>query len=321
MMKTLNCFIAVLFCFVSTVVHGADQYPSRVVKIIVPWPAGGAADTIARFTADILSKKLGQPFIVDNRPGAGTNIGTEVVAKASPDGYTLLLSSSNNAVNMTLYKNVRYDFEKDFEPISVLANVPNILVVNPQVPAKNVEEFIAYARANPGKLKVATAGNGSPAHLAAEQFKRMAKINMLIVPYKGAPPAITDLIAGFVDVMFANAPVSLGMIKSGRLNALAICSQQKSIALPELPTVAASGVPNFEVSSWYGLMAPKGTPQEVLEKISVALNEAKTVELNQNLILQGIEPVISTSSEMAAQIKSDVANYKELIEATGIQIE
>jgi len=321
-MRTLKLICALILCSLSTMALAAnDAYPSRVIKIIVPWPAGGVADVLGRISAEELSKSLGQTVIVDNKPGAGTNIGSEVVAKADPDGYTLLLGSSNNAVNMTLYKTMRYDVGKDFVPISLLAMVPNILVVNPKVPAKNVKELIEYAKANPGKLKLATAGNGSPAHLAGEQFKRLANVNMLTVPYKGAAPAVTDLIGGFVDVMFTNIPASLGAIKGDRLRALGIGSKTRSPALPDTPTIAEAGLPKYEAVAWYALMAPANTPKPVIDKITNALKNMKSPDVQKKLIDQGTEPVISTPDVLASQIKTDVAGYRELIQATGIQIE
>lgn len=299
----------------------ADTYPSRVVKIIVPWPAGGAADAIGRITADELSKILGQTVIVDNRPGAGTNIGSEAVARSEPDGYTLLIGSTNNAVNMTLYKSVRYSIEKDFEPIAILANVPNILVANTNVKAQTVSELIAYAKANPGKLKLATAGNGSPAHLAGAQFKRLAGVDMLDIPYKGAAPAVTDLLGGFVDVMFTNIPATLGHIKAGKLRAIGIGSKKRNPVLPDVPTISESGLPNYEATAWYGLLAPKGTPKEIIQKITDGLKGLNKPEIQQRFVQQGTELINSSPDAMAKQIRSDVVSYRELIESTGIQIE
>ena len=301
-MKIKALLATVLFSLVLPTALAAQNYPSRVVKIIVPWPAGGAADAIGLITADELTKTLGQTFIVDNRPGAGTNIGSEFVAKADPDGYTLLIGSTNNAVNMTLYKSMRYDIEKDFEPISILADVPNILVANPKVEAKNVSELIAYAKAHPGKLKLATAGNGSPAHLAGAQFKRLAKVDMLDVPYKGAAPAVTDLLGGVVDVMFTNIPATLGAIKAGKLRALGIGSKASAPALPDVPPIKDSGLPTYEATAWYGLLAPKGTPKEVIQKLSDALKGMNKPEVKQKLVQQGTESVISTPEAMASQV-------------------
>jgi tripartite-type tricarboxylate transporter receptor subunit TctC len=303
-------------------VIAVESYPTRPIKIIVPWPAGGVADFLARISADGLSKKLGQPVIVENRPGAGTNIGSELVAKASPDGYTLLLSSSNNAVNMTLYKHMPYDAARDFAPISLLAMVPNILVVNPKVPVHSVKELIDYAKTNPNKLTYASAGNGSPAHLAAEEFKQLAHVEILNVTYKGAAPAVTDLIGGYVDVMFTNIPASLGSIKARQLRAIAICSKTRSSALPDLPTVAESGLPNYEAVAWYGLEAPAGTPRPIIARLYGALSETmKSPEIGQRLVQEGTDPVISSPSALAERVSGDIITYRNLIETSGIHIE
>jgi tripartite-type tricarboxylate transporter receptor subunit TctC len=322
-MRLLRSIVALALCVIfAAPVKAADSYPVRPVKIVVPWPAGGVADFLARIVADGLSQKLGAPFVVDNRAGAGTNIGSEFVAKASPDGYTLLLASSNNAVNMTLYGSMPYDAIKDFAPISLLATVPNILVVNPKLPVRSVGQLIDYANANPGKITYASAGNGSPAHLAAEEFKQLAHIDMLNVPYKGAAPAVTDLIGGYVDVMFTNVPASLGSIESGQLRPIAICSKTRSSALPDLPTVAESGVPNYEAVAWYGLEAPAGTPREIIEILSAAVNEAmKLPEVTQRLVREGTEPVISSPDVLAERIAADIVRYRSLIKTTGIHIE
>jgi len=322
-MRLLSTICALLLCAAfSAPAIAADTYPTRPIKIIVPWPAGGVADFLARIAADGLSQKLGQPVIVDNRAGAGTNIGSEFVAKASPDGYTLLLASSNNAVNMTLYGKMPYDTVKDFSPISLLAIVPNILVVNPKVPVHSVKELIDLAKANPNKVTYASAGNGSPAHLAAEKFKQLAHVEMLNVPYKGSAPAVTDLIRGHVDVMFTNIPASLGSIKAGQLRAIAIGSKTRSSALPELPTIAESGVPNYEAVAWYGLEAPAGTPREIIEKLQgVLVQTMKSPDTMQHLVQEGTEPVISSPDALADRIRTDVITYRNLIQTTGIHIE
>jgi tripartite-type tricarboxylate transporter receptor subunit TctC len=299
-----------------------DNYPSRPIKLVVPWPAGGVADFLGRVVADRLSGTFKQPVVVENKAGAGTNLGSEFVARAAPDGYTLLLASSNNAVNMTLYKDMRYDTAKDFAPISLLALVPNLLVVNPKFPAHSVKELIDYAKAQPGKVKYASAGNGSPAHLAAEQFKRLAKIDMLNVPYKGAAPAVTDLIGGHVDVMFTNIPASLGSIQAGQLRAIAIGSISRSKALPDLPTIAESGLSHYEAVAWYGLVAPAGTPRAIIDKLSTVLDEAmKSPETLRRLTQQGTEPIISPPDALANQIRVDISDYRNLIHETGITIE
>jgi tripartite-type tricarboxylate transporter receptor subunit TctC len=306
----------------SVPVIAAGTYPTRLIKIIVPWPAGGVADFLARIAADRFSQNLSQPVIVEDRPGAGTNIGSEVVAKAMPDGYTLLLASSNNAVNMSLYGKMPYDTAKDFSPISLLAIVPNILVLNPKLPLRSVKELIDYARANPNKVTYASAGNGSPAHLAAEQFMRLAQVEMLHVPYKGAAPAVTDLIGGHVDVMFTNIPASLGSIKAGQLRAIAIGSKSRSSAFPELPTIAESGIPNYEAIAWFGLVAPAGTPMEIIKKLQGLLAQTmKSPDTMQRLVQEGTEPVISSPDVLAERIRADIITYRNLIRLTGIHIE
>jgi tripartite-type tricarboxylate transporter receptor subunit TctC len=290
--------------------------------MIVPWPAGGVADFLARVAADRFSQNLSQPVIVEDRPGAGTNIGSEVVAKAPPDGYTLLLASSNNAVNMSLYGKMPYDTAKDFSPISLLAIVPNILVLNPKLPLHSVKELIDYARANPNKVTYASAGNGSPAHLAAEQFRQLAHVEMLHVPYKGAAPAVTDLIGGHVDVMFTNIPASLGSIKAGQLRAIAIGSKSRSPVFPELPTIAESGIPNYEAIAWFGLVAPAGTSMQIIEKLQGLLAQTmKSPDTMQRLVQEGTEPIISSPDVLAERIRADIITYRNLIRITGIHIE
>jgi tripartite-type tricarboxylate transporter receptor subunit TctC len=322
-MRLFIAICAFLLCATfSASASAAETYPTRPIKIIVPWPAGGVADFLARISADGISKKLGQPVIVENRPGAGTNIGSELVAKASPDGYTLLLSSSNNAVNMTLYKNMPYDTVRDFSPICLLAMVPNILVVNPKVPVHSVRELIDYAKVNPNKVTYASAGNGSPAHLAAEEFKQLAHVDMLNVTYKGAAPAVTDLIGGFVDVMFTNIPASLGSIKARQLRAVAIGSKTRSPALPELPTIAESGIPDYEAIAWYGLEAPAAVPKEIIERLHGALSQVlKSPDVRQRLVQEGTEPVVSSPDALADRIGADIVSYRKLIQASGIHIE
>lgn len=318
-MRFITSSIAALTLVFGASAFAQESYPSKPVKIVVPWPPGGVADYLGRAVAEKLTQGLGQPFIIENRPGAGTNIGSEVVAKSPPDGYTLLIASSNNAVNMSLYKDLGYDAAKDFEPISLLALVPNILVVNPAVPAQSVNDLIRYAKANPNKLSYASAGNGSPAHLAAEQFKRMAQVEILGVPYKGAAPAVTDLIGGHVHIMFTNIPASLGAIKANKLRALGVGGTTRSPALPEVPTIAES-VPGYEAVAWYGLVAPAGTPKAIVERIHAEmLRGMKTPEMSQRLVQQGTEPVLSSPEKLAEQIRADIVGYRKLIQASGIQ--
>ena len=249
----------------------ADTYPSRPVHILVGFAPGGAADTIARVTAQWLSERLGQQFIVDNRPGAGTNIATEEAVRATPDGYTLLLVTGSNAINATLYQNLNFNFLRDMAPVAGVILVPNVMVVNPQLPAKTVPEFIAYAKANPGKINMGSGGIGSTLHVAGELFKMMAGVNLVHVPYRGDAPALVDLIGGQIQVMFDLTTASIGFIKAGKLRALAVTSAARSPALPDLPTVGEF-LPGYDAISFEGIAAPKGTPADIVERLNKEIN-------------------------------------------------
>lgn len=250
-----------------------DSYPNRSVRLVVGFPAGGTTDMIGRLTAKELSARLGQPFVVDNRPGAASNIATASVARAAPDGYTLLLATASNATNVTAYRHLAFDIQKDFVPIAGIAIVPNVLVVSTSSQFKTFNDYLNYARKNPGKLTFASASSGSSTHLAGELFKTMAKVDMLHVPYAGSAPAITDVMGGQVDSIFDNLPSALPHIAGGKLRALAVTSPARAPALPDIPTVAELGFPGFEAYSWQGLMAPKGTPDAVVRKLSLAAAE------------------------------------------------
>lgn len=249
----------------------AQTYPTRPVHIIVPFPAGGPTDILARLMGQWLSERLGQPFVIENRPGAGGNIGTEAVVRASPDGYTLLLVGAFNAINATLYEKLNFNFIRDIAPVGSIMRAVYVMEVNPSVPAKTVPEFIAYAKANPGKLNMASAGNGTPQHVSGELFKMMAGINMTHVPYRGSAPALTDLLGGHVQVMFDNMTSSLEYIRAGKLRPLAVTTATRSVALPDIPTVG-DFVPGFEASAQFGLGAPRNTPVDVIEKLNKEIN-------------------------------------------------
>jgi tripartite-type tricarboxylate transporter receptor subunit TctC len=249
----------------------ALDYPTRPVHIVVGYPAGGSTDIIARLIGQYLADRLGQQFVIDNRPGAGNNIATELVANAAPDGYTLLLVNPANGINATLYEHLPFNFIRDIAPVAGAIRVPNVMEINPGVPARTVAEFIAYAKANPGKINMASSGNGTSVHVSGELFKMMAGIDMLHVPYRGAAPALTDLMGGQVQVLFDNLPSSIEYIRAGRLRALAVTTATRSAALPDVPTVADT-VPGYEASAWFGLGAPKGTPAEVIGKLNQAVN-------------------------------------------------
>jgi tripartite-type tricarboxylate transporter receptor subunit TctC len=251
----------------------ALDYPTRPVRIVVGFPAGGVSDILARLVGQRLSERLGQPFVIENRPGAGSNIGTEVVVRAPPDGYTLLLVSTPNATNVTLYDNLSFNFIRDIAPVAGINRGPLVMEVNPSVPAKTVPEFIAYAKANPGKINMASAGTGTATHVAGELFKMMAGVEMTHVPYRGAAPALTDLLGGRMQVMFDNMASSIEYIRAGRMRALAVTTRARSEALPDIPTIG-DFVPGYDASGWNGIGAPKNTPKEITEKLNIEINAA-----------------------------------------------
>src|SRR5438552_8406533 len=269
----------------------AQAYPLRPLRMIIGYPPGGSADITARLTGQWLSEQLGQPVVIESRPGAATNLATEAVVRAAPDGYTLLLVAPANAINATLYDRLNFDFLREIAPVAGIIRFPNVVVVNPSLPIKTIPELIAYAKANPSKLNMASSGNGSTIHMSGELFKMVTGINMVHVPYRGGAPALTDLIAGQVHVMFDNIPTSAEHIKAGRLRGLAVTSSTRSDVLPDLPTVA-DVLPGYEASAWYGLGAPKGTPDEIIDKVNHAMNailadpksQARFAELGASLL-------------------------------------
>jgi tripartite-type tricarboxylate transporter receptor subunit TctC len=255
---------------VSTIAR-AQTWPARPVRLIIGYTPGGSADLTARLMGQWLSERLGQPFVIENRPGGGTNIATEAVVRAPPDGYTLLLAAPANAINATLYDKLNFNFLRDAEPVAGIIRFPNVVVVNPQVPVKSIPELIAYAKANPGKLNMASSGNGSTIHMSGELFKMLTGTDMVHVPYRGGAPALTDLISGQVQVMFDNIPTCAEHVKSGKLRGLAVTSTTRSEVLPDLP-VLADFLPGYEASAWYGIIAPKNTPPEVIDTLNKAVN-------------------------------------------------
>ena len=255
---------------VSTIAR-AQAWPARPIRLIIGYTPGGSADLTARLMGQWLSERLGQPFVIENRPGGGTNIATEAVVRAPPDGYTWLLAAPANAVNATLYDKLNFNFLRDVEPVAGIIRFPNVVVVNPQVPVKSIPELIAYAKANPGKLNMASSGNGSTIHMSGELFKMMTGTNMVHVPYRGGAPALTDMISGQVQVMFDNIPTCAEHVKSGKLRGLAVTSTTRSEVLPDLPTVA-DFLPGYEASAWYGIVAPKNTPADVIDTLNKATN-------------------------------------------------
>jgi tripartite-type tricarboxylate transporter receptor subunit TctC len=253
----------------------AQGYPARPVRIVVPFAAGGATDIIARLISQWLSERLGQQFVIENRPGAGSNVGTEVVVNAPPDGYTLLLVGASSAINATLYDKLNFNFLRDITPVSGIVSIPFIMAVNPSFPAKTVSEFIAYARANPGKVNMASGGNGTAGHLSGELFKMMAGVNMVHVPYRGEAPALTDMLGGHVQAMFGTMPASIEYVRAGKLRPLAVTSARRSELLPDLPTVG-DFVPGYETSASTGVGAPKNTPAEIIDRLNKEINAGLT---------------------------------------------
>jgi tripartite-type tricarboxylate transporter receptor subunit TctC len=301
----------------------AQAYPTKPVTIIVPWPPGGPSDIAARPMAKLLSEDMKQTFIIDNRGGAGGNIGSAMVAKAAPDGYTLLITSSAPIViNPSLYKQMPFDPPKDLAPITNLLRVPLILAVHPSVPAKNLQELIAYVNSQKGKVQYASAGNGTPQHLTGELFKATAKLDMIHVPYKGSAPAITDLIGGHVPIMFDSAIAILPHIKSGKVRAIAITSAKRSSILPDVPTFEQSGMKGFESYAWYGFFAPAKTPKEIIAKLNAeALKAMKHPEWQKVLAETGSENVGDTPEQFAAFTKAEAAKWAKVVKDSGATID
>ena len=292
-----------LFALLSLGVE-AQPYPSKPIRFVVPYPAGGPLDTVARLLGQKVSESTKQPVIVDNKPGAGGNIGADAVA--------------THAINPTLYSSIPYDANKDFVAVTQVASTPNVLVVNPSVPASNVREFIAYAKANSGKLNFGSGSTGSAGHLAGELFKAMAGVDMTHVPYKGAAPAMTDLIGGQIQLMFDNLASSLAQVRAGKVKALAVTTAKRSALAPELPTIAESGLPGFDISTWFGIFVPAGTPREIVERLHAEFVKALAApEVRERMVNLGAEPVGNKPDEFAAYIRTEADKYARVIKASG----
>jgi tripartite-type tricarboxylate transporter receptor subunit TctC len=299
----------------------AADYPTKPVRWIVTYPPGGTTDLLARLMGNYLSEHLGQTFIIENKPGGGNNIGTEFAARAPHDGYTLLLVNPANGINQSLYKNLKFDILKDIIPVAGITRVPNVMEVNPDFPAKTVAEFIAYAKANPGKVNMASSGTGTSVHMSGELFMAMTGVKMAHVPYKGAGPALTDLMAGTTDVMFDNMPSSIGFIQAGKIRAMAVTTDSRSKALPDVPTVAET-VPGYEASAWFGMGVPKGTPADVIDKLNKAVNEAlKDPKLVARLADLGGAPMPGTPADFGKVMADEVAKWKKVVEFSGATVE
>jgi tripartite-type tricarboxylate transporter receptor subunit TctC len=322
-MKLLQKLMIVLALAAPALSTQAQTYPNKPIRLVCPFPPGGAVDIASRSVAQALSQQLGQPVTVDNRPGAGGNIGAEIVAKAAPDGYTLLMATSNIlAINPALYSKVPFDSLKDFAPISMVVSLNNVLVLNPGVPYKSVPELIAAAKAQPGKLTYASSGNGTSIHLSGELFKSMAGVNMLHIPYKGSAPAVTDLLAGQVNMMFDNIPSSLPHIKAGKLRALAVTGSKRASSLPDLPTIAEAAIPGYESHVWFGVVAPAGTPPEIVKRLNAELAKAAvTPEFRDRLTGQGYDVLSTSPEQMTASIRSEMEKWGKIVKASGAKVD
>ena len=297
----------------------SQTYPSRPVRVMVGYPAGGTYDLLARLVGQWLSEHLGQPFVIENRPGAASNIATEAVVRATADGYTLLLAGPANAINATLYDKLNFDFIRDIAPVAGITREPLVMTVHPSLPTQSVPEFIAYTNANPGKINMASPGNGSSGHVAGELFKMMTGVSMVHVPYRGAAPALTDLLGGQIQVYFGAAPALIAYVRSGELRALAVTTATRSEALPEIPTVGES-VPGYEASAWYGVGAPKNTPPEVINKLNKEINAALSDRvLKARLVDQGSTVLTGSPAEFGRLIAEETEKWATVVKFSGMR--
>ncbi|SDC81477.1 Tripartite-type tricarboxylate transporter, receptor component TctC [Paracidovorax valerianellae] len=301
----------------------AQAFPNKPITIIVPFAAGGTTDILARVIGQGLSAELGQSVVVDNRAGAGGNIGGQMAARAPADGYTLFMGTvGTHAINAALYKKMPFDPVKDFAPLTRVANVPNLLVANPNQPYKSVQELIAYAKANPGKVNFGSSGSGSSIHLSGELFKSLAKVDMQHVPYKGSAPAVTDLLGNQIGIMFDNMPSAIQHVRSGKLRPIAVTTAKRSPELPDVPTIAEAGVPGYEATSWFGMFAPAGTPAPIVAQLNKALVKVLSQpETKKKLADQGAEPVSETPEQFAAFIQAESAKWGKVVKESGASVD
>jgi tripartite-type tricarboxylate transporter receptor subunit TctC len=300
----------------------AQAWPAKPIRYIVPFPPAGATDILARIVADKITGPLGQPVVVENRPGAAGNVGTEMVVKAPADGYTILQATVAQSISETLYAKLSFSFERDLAPVALIALVPNVMIVHPDVPAKTVQEFIALAKSNPGKINFASSGSGTSIHMSAEMFKMMTGVDIVHVPYKGSGPALADLLGGQVSVMFDNLTSSIGYIKAGRLRALAVTTSKRYPELPEIPTIAESGVAGYEASAWFGIVAPRAIPKEIVGRINAEVNRAIALaDMKEKLLQQGAEATPLTPEQFGAFIHNEVVKWAKVVKASGAKVE
>ena len=318
-MKKTLVILALLF---TPFAFAQDNYPSRPIKLIVPFPPGGATDIVGRLVAQRLQEALGQPVVVENKAGAGSNIGSEQVAKAAPDGYTLLLGTIANATNMSIYKNMSYDTLRDFAPVTQTMAAPSVLVVTNALPANNLKELIGLAKAQPGKLSFASSGAGGSPHLAGELLKLRAGIDIIHVPYKGAAPALVDVVSGVVSMGFKTALSAIPHMQSGKLKPVAVAATKRLAQIPNVPTMVEAGLPDFEVSSWNGVLAPAKTPPEIIARLNQALVRIlATQDVKERFAAQAAEPVGSTPEQFRAYIRSEIDKWAQVVKASGAKID
>ena len=318
----MKTFLLASFIFLCPTLAGA-AYPDKPIRLVVAYPPGGGTDIIARLIAPELSKKLGQPITVENRGGASGNIGTEAVVNSPPNGYTLLMGNvAPNAINVSIFKKLPFNPERDLAPISLVAITPNILVANIELPVRSATDLLALAKASPGKINYPSAGNGTSSHLAGVLFGSMGNVNMTHVPYKGGGLAMNDLLGGQVEVFFATMPAAMPFVKSGKLRALAVTSDKRSLLMPDLPTISEAGLSGYSATTWYGLYAPKGTPTEIINKINRATLEVlQNEELRDRLIQRGFEPIGNSPKDFAVFISSEIAKWAKVVRLAGIEPE
>ena len=313
-----GCTVLAAAAFTS--VHAAD-YPTKPVKWVVPYPPAGTTDVLARIVAQWLTEKTGQPFVVENKPGAGNNLGTQNVIDSPPDGYTMLLVNPANGINATLYKDLKFNFIRDITPVAGIVRTPNVMVVTPSLPVKTVKEFIDYCKANPGKINMASSGSGTSVHLSGELFKSMTGCDMVHVPYKGAGPALIDLMGGQVQVIFDNLPSSAGHIKTGKLRALAVTSAEREPSLPNVPTVAET-VPGYEATAWFGIGMPKGASKEAVDRVNAEVNKALADPgMRAKLAELGGKPIPGTPADFGATIAAETAKWSKVVIQSGAKVE
>ncbi|HZR02184.1 MAG TPA: tripartite tricarboxylate transporter substrate binding protein [Burkholderiales bacterium] len=310
--------VLLLFVLGFALAANAQVYPVKPVRIIVGFAPGGSVDIVARLIAQKLGETLGQPFVVENKPGATGFIAAEYVAKSAPDGYTLLMGATGLTAGVSIYAKLPFDLLHDFAPVAHIANQANVLIVNPTLPAKSVADFISVAKSRPGKLNYGSTGTGSSLHMAAEMFSMMTGASMVHVPYKGSAPALTDLAGGQLDAMFENVPTAIPFIQSGKVRALAVTSTQRSAMLPDIPTMQDAGLSGYDFHGWLGVLAPAGTPKEVVAKLNAEIDRAIKGDLNKKLLDLGLDVVSGTPEQFASYMRQDIDTYAKIVKAAGI---